>query len=159
MKRLQNTAYTQTSLVDLQNAQLPINNITRTKNKRSVWTIGHSVKSAEVFRERLKMYQIDRVVDVRTKPYSRWQPQFNKNQLEYSLAAVDINYDWRGKQLGGIGLNVNYEETIQWVYERAEYENIALLCSEGDYRKCHRYSMLTPDLEALGAVLVHIGYK
>jgi len=139
--------------------QLPINDITGTKNKRTIFTLGHSNKSLAVFTERLKTYEIDRVIDVRTKPYSRWCPQFNRNQLEQSLAEADINYDWRGNNLGGLGVNVDYEKTIQWVLDRAEYENIALMCSEADYQKCHRYSMLTPDLECLGAKLVHISHK
>lgn len=139
--------------------QLPINNITGTSKNRVIFTIGHSDKSTVVFLARLIDYQIDRVIDVRTKPYSRWCPQFNRNQLEYSLAEVDINYDWRGNNLGGLSVNVDYDKTLQWVFDRAEYENIALLCSEGDYRKCHRFRMLTPSLEALGAELVHISYK
>lgn len=140
-------------------SQLPINNITRTCINRVIYTIGHSNVSAEKLLKRLRLYEIDRVVDVRTKPYSRWCPQFNKNQLELSLAAIDINYDWRGDNLGGLVVHVDYEQTLHWVFDRAEYENIVLMCSEGDYRKCHRYSMLTPDLEKLGAELVHIGYN
>jgi uncharacterized protein (DUF488 family) len=136
--------------------QLPLITITRTSPKRTIWTIGHSVKSIEVFQEQLREYKIDRLVDVRTKPYSRWQPQYNRNQLEYALAAIDINYDWRGRSLGGLLPNVGYDEAIQRVFDRAEHENIMLMCSEADYRKCHRYTMLTPSLEALGAEAVHI---
>lgn len=124
-----------------------------------IWTIGHSNKSVEILLEKLRMYEIDRLIDVRSRPYSRWCPWFNKNQLEVSLAEADINYDWRGDQLGGLLENVNYEEAIQWVYERAECENIVLMCSEADYHNCHRYSMLTPDFERLGAELAHISYK
>lgn len=140
-------------------SQLPINNITRTSKNRVIYTIGHSNVSAERLLERLRTYEIDRVIDVRSKPYSRWCPQFNKQQLEHSLAEVDINYDWRGNNLGGLGENVDYDKTLQWVFDRAEYENIALMCSESDYRKCHRYTVLTPDLERFGVELVHINYK
>jgi uncharacterized protein (DUF488 family) len=140
-------------------AQLVLNDITDTSSKRTIYSIGHSNVSVAVFAERLWAYKIDRVIDVRTKPYSRWCPWANKDQLAYALAELDINYDWRGSNLGGLGVNMNYEQTIQWVFDRAEYENIVLLCSEGDYRKCHRFSMLTPSLEALGAELVHIGYR
>lgn len=98
-------------------SQLLLNVITGTSCSRTVWTIGHGVKSLESFQERLKTYQIDRVIDVRTKPYSRWHPQYNREQLAYSLAEIDINYQWFGKQLGGLAENVNYDETIRWVYE------------------------------------------
>ncbi len=140
-------------------SQLPINNITRTSNCRVIYTIGHSNVSAEKLLETLRLYEIDRVVDVRTKPYSRWCPQFNKGALEFALAALDINYDWRGNNLGGLGVNVDYEQTLRWVFDRAPYENIVLMCSEGNHLQCHRYSMLSPDLERLGVELVHIGYK
>lgn len=139
--------------------QLPINNITRISKNRVIYTIGHSNVSGEKLLERLGLYQIDRVIDVRTKPYSRWCPQFNRGALEYALAANDINYDWRGNNLGGLGENVDYEQTLRWVYDRAEYENIALMCSEGDYLKCHRHSILAPALELLGAVIAHIAYE
>ncbi len=142
----------------LKQAQLPLNLITGTNFKRIVWTLGHGVKSIEIFQERLLAHKIDRVIDVRTKPYSRWHPQFNKNQLAYLLAEIDVNYDWRGFNLGGLSKNVDYEKTIRWVNDRAEHENIVLLCSESDYKKCHRFTMLTPDLEKLGASVVHIGY-
>ncbi len=158
MKRLQNSAYTQSPSDTQKNVQLSINTIIETKNKRVIWTIGHSNVSGEKLRERLKAYEIDRVIDVRTKPYSRWCPQFNKNQLEHTLAEVDINYQWLGDRLGGLEENIGYDEAIQWVFDRAKYENIALMCSEGAYQKCHRYTVLTPSLLELGAEVVHITY-
>ncbi len=159
MQRLENTAHTQLILVEPENTLLLKTYNTRTKNNRTIFTIGHSNKSAEIFTERLKAYEIDRVIDVRTKPHSRWCPWFNRNQLEFSLAEADINYDWRGSSLGGLTENIGYDEAIQWVYNRAEHENIVLMCSEADFRRCHRYTMLTPSLEALGAELVHVAYK
>mgnify|MGYP000954955114 CR=1 FL=1 len=137
-------------------SQLPINNITRTSKNRVIYTIGHSNISTERLIEKLMANGIERLVDVRSNPYSHWCPQFNREQLEYELAVNDINYDWRGNNLGGLGVNVDYDKTLQWVYNRAEYENIALMCSEGDYRKCHRYLTLAPALEQLGAEIAHI---
>lgn len=135
------------------------NDITRHSRNRVIYTIGHSNVSGEKLREKLLEYSIDRVIDVRTKPYSRWCPQFNREVLQSELAEADINYDWRGNNLGGLGVNVDYEQTLRWVFDRAEYENIVLMCSEGSYLKCHRYIMLTPPLERLGAELVHIEYE
>lgn len=134
------------------------NTITRHSKNRVIYTIGHSNVSTEKLLETLLQYKIDRVIDVRTKPYSRWCSQFNRVVLERSLAEADINYDWRGSNLGGLGVNVDYDKTLQWVFDRAEYENIALMCSEGNYKKCHRYAVLTPDLEQLGAELIHLTY-
>lgn len=140
-------------------SQRPINNITRHSKNRVIYTAGHSNVSYEKLRERLSLYHIDRLVDVRSKPYSRWCPQFNRQQLEKALAANNIRYDWRGNNLGGLGINVDYDKTLRWVFDLAEHENIVLMCSEADYHKCHRFLTLTPSLEALGAELVHISYK
>ncbi len=140
-------------------SQLPINNITRTSNNRVIYTIGHSNVSTERLIEKLLANGIERLVDVRSNPYSRWCPQFNREQLQQRLADFDINYDWRGSNLGGLGVNVDYHKTLEWLYERAKYESIVLMCSEGDFRKCHRYQDLTPDLVQLGASVVHINYK
>lgn len=140
-------------------SQLPINNITRTSDNRVIYTIGHSNVSTERLIEKLMANGIERLVDVRSSPYSRWCPQFNREPLQQRLADFDINYDWRGSNLGGLGINVDYDKTLRWLYERAEYESVVLMCSEGDFRKCHRYRVLTPDLEQLGASLVHINYK
>ena len=140
-------------------SQLPINNITRTSKNRVIYTIGHSNVSAEKLLERLRKYEIDRVIDIRSKPYSRWCPQFNRGALEYALAELDINYDWRGNNLGGLDINVDYEKTLQWVFDRAEYENIVLMCSEANHLKCHRFTVITPDLENLGGSVIHISYK
>ncbi|MDB5178221.1 MAG: hypothetical protein JWN01_164 [Patescibacteria group bacterium] len=126
---------------------------------RTIWTIGHSVRSAEEVLERLQSYGIDRLVDVRTKPYSRWHPHFNRDRLAQFLADHDINYDWRGANLGGLGENVEYEETLAAVYELAAAERIVLLCSEAAPEKCHRLTVLTPALEQLGAAVEHIRYE
>jgi uncharacterized protein (DUF488 family) len=126
---------------------------------RTIWTLGHSVRSADEVLERLQAYGIDRLVDVRTKPYSRWHPQFNRTQLAQFLADHDINYDWRGASLGGLGMNVGYREAMEQIAGLAEAENIVLLCSERSYKKCHRYTMLAPDLKRLGLEVVHIDYE
>ncbi len=144
------------SFIDPNNLQRPQNTITRHSKKPVVFTVGHSNVSSEKLLERLRMYEINRVIDVRTKPYSRWCPQFNRLRLEQALKTDDIGYDWLGNRLGGLSENVGYDEAIRWVYDLAKNKKVVLICSEGDFRKCHRYSMLTPDLERLGAELVHI---
>lgn len=124
-----------------------------------VFSVGHSSVPKEKLLERLQAHRIDRVIDVRTKPYSRFNPQYNRAALEAYLTANGIVYDFRGSQLGGLSENVNYDETLLEVSKLAETENIVLLCSEKDHKKCHRFTMLTPDLEALGASITHITYE
>jgi uncharacterized protein (DUF488 family) len=139
-------------------SQLPLNLNTGTRTNSIIWSIGHSTKSADELLERLNTYGIGRVVDVRTHPYSRWCPQHNRGQLSHFLAQHDINYDWRGLNLGGKAENVDYDVTLQELVSLADNEHIVILCSEGSYKKCHRYTMLTPDLERLGVSVAHIDY-
>ena len=74
------------------------------------------------------------------------------------LATNNIIYDYRGLNLGGLGENVDYQQTLEEIVALAGSENVALMCSEKDYRKCHRYTMLAPDIELLGKTLEHIAY-
>ena len=70
--------------------------------ERSIYTIGHSNHSPEGFVELLKKYQIDVLVDVRSRPHSKQVPHFNKNTLKSLVIANGIKYLFLGKELGGI---------------------------------------------------------
>src|SRR5690348_8262415 len=116
----------------------------------TIFTVGHSNVPKEKLVERLQTFSINRLVDVRTKPYSRFCPQYNREALARYLAENGITYDFKGSSLGGLLENIGYDESIRELAKRAETENVAVMCSEKDYRKCHRYLMLTPDFEAQG---------
>ncbi len=154
---MKNAANERTDATDFA-SQLPLNLNTGTSSERTLWSVGHSDRSIGELLEKLQVHQIDRVVDVRTKPYSRRCPQFNREDLELSLAEADINYDFRGNNLGGLGENIRYAETLEELCILAESERIALLCSEGAPAKCHRKRVLQPDLQKMGVTVVHITY-
>lgn len=122
-----------------------------------IWTIGHSNAPINKFLKLLYLHQIERVVDVRTKPLSRFF-QFNQKALSKTLTEENIIYDWRGKNLGGLGENVDFLETIKEINDLAEtkHERIALMCSEEDPAKCHRTETLQPEFMRLGAKFIHI---
>lgn len=125
----------------------------------SIYTIGHSNKSLEVFLQKLSENEITVLVDVRTIPYSRYG-HFNGNILQALLEECGITYLYRGKNLGGKAENTGYEEAVDELLEIAKHgHNVCVMCSEGDYRKCHRYSTLTPSFEQRGASVVHITYE
>src|SRR5579863_3643509 len=65
----------------------------------NVWTIGHSTRTIEDFEALLAAHQIQRLVDVRTVPRSRHNPQFNKTSLPTALRSVGIKY----RHLPGLG--------------------------------------------------------
>ena len=66
-----------------------------------VLTIGHSNHEPQAFVSLLRTHGVDAVVDVRSAPYSRYLPHFNKEHLERILRESGIRYAFKGKELGG----------------------------------------------------------
>ena len=127
---------------------------------KTIFTCGHSNKTTETIIGKLKENNIKVLVDVRSIPFSRWIPQYNKMTIEKALTKEGIQYLYRGRNLGGLEINTEYEETID---ELARYAksglNVCVMCSEGDYRKCHRYTVLTPSFWERGLLVTHIEYE
>src|SRR5208282_1520645 len=66
----------------------------------TVFTIGHSTHTQERFISLLSLHGITALCDVRSKPYSRMNPQFNREELKRSLRERGIDYVFLGKELG-----------------------------------------------------------
>ena len=66
-----------------------------------LYSVGHSNQTAAEFVAMLQHHNIGLLVDVRSAPYSRWVPHFNKNALEALLPEHNIEYRFAGKHLGG----------------------------------------------------------
>ncbi len=129
--------------------------------KTTIFTIGHSTKPITEFLQKLKDNNIKVLIDIRSIPRSRFQPQYNEKALRESMTEAGIEYRWRGKNLGGKGENVDYEDTIDEICVIAENnggERMCVMCSEGDYKKCHRHEMLEPSFIQRGLAVVHICY-
>ncbi|MDE2173256.1 MAG: DUF488 domain-containing protein [Patescibacteria group bacterium] len=121
-----------------------------------IWTIGHSNRSIEEFIALLDTRGIQLVVDARTVPFSRANPQFNRPALALALSRVGIDYVWRGKNIGGLGENVDQEKIIEELVEVAADVPMAVMCSEARPRDCHRHTTLTPLFETRGVEVEHI---
>jgi uncharacterized protein (DUF488 family) len=142
-----------------------------------IYTIGHSTRPEKEFIELLKQYSIRTLVDVRTMPRSRWNPQFNSTSLQKSLPAAGIEY-LHEPQLGGLrepssnSINTGwknpgfrgyadymqtkqFETAILRVRELSGKRLIALMCAEADYTKCHR-QLLSDALTVRGIKVLHI---
>ena len=127
--------------------------------QHKIFTVGHSVRAISEFLQKLKEHDIEILVDVRTYPRSRFQPHYNQKALADSLSSVGVFYMYRGKNLGGKEENVDYEETIDELVDIVVGgEKVCVMCSEGDYRKCHRSSMLEPSFRERGFEVEHICY-
>lgn len=123
-----------------------------------IYTIGHSNKPAEAMVAELEAVGVQTVIDVRSYPRSRW-PQFNSGELGYTFKVAKIKYEQRGKNVGGLAGNVRFEETLDELASRSKQgEVMALLCSEGDYHKCHRYTELTDPLMKRDVKIIHLLY-
>ena len=125
-----------------------------------VCTIGHSNRSIGTFIELLEANEIVRVLDVRTVPRSRHNPQFNRDTLAESLGALDIGYahlpglgglrhaladsantGWNNLSFRGYADYMQSSEfavNAQRVAELASSEGCALMCAEAVPWRCHR---------------------
>lgn len=138
-----------------------------------IFTIGHSNHSIEVFLALLKQHHISAIADVRTVPYSKYLPHFNKAELRPALKDVGISYVFLGDQLGGrpadrscyvngqadyqlVMETENFRDGIKRVLEGARQYRICLMCSEKDPLDCHRTILVSRHLMKLGTTVSHI---
>jgi len=68
----------------------------------TIFSIGHGNKKIEDFIQELKSFEIQFLLDIRSKPFSKWNPQFNQNELKYKLEEKGIKYVFVGDTLGGL---------------------------------------------------------
>jgi uncharacterized protein (DUF488 family) len=123
-----------------------------------LFSIGHSTLPAEKFVALLNAHAIAVLVDVRSKPFSRFNPQFNRSILAATVEAAGVEYQWRGEFLGGLGgTSTDSREFITAMDELialATDRNVAMMCSEGDPAHCHRTSKLGAWLAQQRAITV-----
>lgn len=138
-----------------------------------LYTIGHSNHKIEDFISLLKRHKVTCIADVRSAPYSRYCPQFNKDALAAALGAAGVAYMFLGKELGGRPSDSScYEDgcvNFQRVAEREEFKqgierlvaeaskhNIALMCAEKDPLQCHRTILISRYLKEHNIHIKHI---
>ena len=132
----------------------------RAESSSIVLTIGHSTRTLEEFIGLLQKHAVSRVIDVRTVPRSRHNPQFNKASLPGSLKKAGLSYvhlpglgglrharrdslnlGWHNASFRGYAdymqtpeFEKSLEELVQW----AKQDRIALMCAEAVPWRCHR---------------------
>ena len=97
-----------------------------------LWTIGHSTRPIKEFVSLLKAHGVHRLVDVRTVPRSRHNPQFNTEALAQSLARADIHYRHSGN-LGG--LRKPKKDSINMGWRNASFRGYADYMQTDEFRK------------------------
>ncbi|MEJ2648702.1 MAG: DUF488 domain-containing protein [Sedimentisphaerales bacterium] len=140
---------------------------------QKLFTIGHSNHSFDEFLDLLQQREIEKIIDVRSAPYSRYSPQFNKSALEKSLKCRGIGYIFLGKELGVrrveescytnskvqfkviAGLPV-FQDGLKGILKETKHHKVALMCAEAEPLNCHRtilvcrqLNKIVPDLEII----------
>lgn len=133
---------------------------------QTIFTIGHSTHTIDQFIQLLTQYEITCVIDVRSMPYSKYNPQFNKETLAESLKQEEILYVLFDKEFGARQLKPSLldEDGKVDFYRVRETDlfkmgvhrlhnavnqgyRLALMCSEGNPLDCHRFSMICYQLK------------
>ena len=138
-----------------------------------IFTVGHSTHEFEDFVSLLEQHGVDAIADVRSVPYSRWQPQYNREDLTEALKARGIAYVFLGKELGArsddpqcyengrvqyrsLAETPLFQSGIERVRDGSRHRRIALMCAEKDPLDCHRTILVARELVASGADVTHI---
>lgn len=146
-----------------------------TTTKFPIYSIGQGNRSIETFFNLLKQYEIDYLIDVRSNPFSRFNPDFSKGKLERVCKSYAVTYVFMGDSLGGKPSDRScYDEQGRVVYERvmetdafiqavnrlitAYNKNlkVACMCSELKPCECHRSKMIGRYLDKQNIDVQHI---
>jgi len=140
-----------------------------------IYTIGYGAREIEAFVAVLRANDIAFLIDVRSKPYSRYKPEFSKAALEQHLKTAGIRYVFMGDTLGGQpddpdcyddNQKIDYDQVRQkpfylmgigrlrqaWQQQR----RVAIMCSEGRPEQCHRSHLIAKTLVDQGVGVAHI---
>ena len=114
--------------------------------EKRIYLTGHGNMQINEFLELLKDKQIDTLIDVRSIPFSKYVPDFNKENLTKFLSENGIDYVYMGSILGGrqpegfdkYMNSIQFEKGINILEEGVIGSIAAIMCSEIDHTKCHR---------------------
>lgn len=138
-----------------------------------VLTIGHSTLSYERFLALLSRASVTAIADVRSAPFSRHFPHFNRDALRNELGSHDVAYVFLGEELGGrpkgrrffcngvadyekMAETDSFARGLERVIEGAKKYRIAMMCSEHDPLDCHRCLLVGRGLQEQGVTVRHI---
>jgi len=139
------------------------------------YSIGHSNVPIERLIALLSQHAIAALCDVRSMPYSRYNPQFNRETLADNMHLAGIAYRFTDDSLGGkpavdtlrtedgalpddakIAASPIFNRGIEQLIVLGARQPTAFMCSEADYRSCHRHKLIAPALIERGVIVLHI---
>jgi len=142
-----------------------------------ILTVGHSTRELASFVDLLQQHGVEKVVDIRTVPRSRHNPQFDEETLPDRLKAARIGYihlaglgglrhahrdspngGWRNSSFRGFAdymQTEEFEKTLERLIQLSKREQVVLMCAEALPWRCHR-SLVADALKTRGIVVEHI---
>jgi len=143
------------------------------ESDHAVFTIGHSTHSAETFLGLLRQHGVDTAADVRSSPFSRFNPQFNREPLEQFLKANGVQYVFFGREVGArsedrscydngrvqyarLAQTPLFQSGLDRILQGAGRFRIALMCAEKEPLECHRTLLVARALVARRQPVLHI---
>jgi uncharacterized protein (DUF488 family) len=143
--------------------------------KKPLYTIGHGNRKSEDFLALLKEFGIEYLIDVRSQPYSKFNPQYNQNDLKFFLERNGIKYVFMGDNIGGRPKDTScYDDEGKVDYEAVKTKdffingierlktaynkdiNVVIMCSESKPCECHRSKLIGKVLNTDNIILKHI---
>jgi uncharacterized protein (DUF488 family) len=138
-----------------------------------VLTIGHSTHSTAAFVGLLRQHCVTALADVRSTPFSRFNPQFNKDALARSLESRGIKYVFLGRELGArsddqscyengrvqyvrLARTELFRSGLERVMNGLREHRIGLMCAEKEPLECHRTLLVARALAERGVAVDHI---
>lgn len=139
-----------------------------------IYSIGHGSKKIEDFIKELNSFNINYLIDVRSSPYSKFNPQFNRELLKQELSNAGVTYVYLGDTLGGLPSDRScyvdgkveynlikekefFKEGLQRLITANEKNlNVAVMCSESKPEKCHRSKLIGQALLKHNISMIHI---
>lgn len=139
----------------------------------TLYTVGHSTHTINILMELLTQHSITAVYDVRSQPYSKYNPQFNRENLKACLEEKSIHYMFLGEKLGArsknpehytngkvqynaLAASKEFEQGLENIRQGLETNKVALLCAEKDPLICHRAILICRHLRHNGIAMQHI---
>ena len=139
----------------------------------AILTVGHgNLPQAALIRHLLEA-GVERLVDVRSTPYSRWHPHFNRRRIAEAATGAGIAYEWE-PVLGGrpddpalrtadgapdyalMAGHPPFLEAIDRLVATSAEASMAIMCSEGSPERCHRTLLIAPLLIERGVEVRHL---
>lgn len=138
-----------------------------------LWSFGHSNAHPDSIVTLMNRCEVDVVVDVRSSPFSRYVPHFNRDSIRDLLNQCGCGYVYLGDELGGrpkerqfyddaghvdyeaIAGHPRFRSGLERLLEVATQHKVAMMCSEEDPAKCHRHLLIANQLLLAGVEVFH----